>query len=467
MRHRIAKLKAKLFSRKAVKPALIVVAILVFINVCLYGYYHGRTYPRTSVNKQAIGNLTSAELKNKLKHISLLPTQLQLVVNRKTMQLSPAELGIEPSTAQMATLTDINHSWFPLFSIFSRHQLPLVVQFNDTTFNATFSRLQTTFEQGPTDAAIIQDQGNFSLKPEINGLKLDSSAVKTAVANQLSQGKSRLVLPASVVQPKQVSANLTNELQSLQAQQQTAISFSYQSKSQKLTAKDIGSWFSGSGSHYVLSDDKIKDSISRIGSSFGIRVKNIDQAVAATKAALQNRKALAFTLEALPLSRKTYSYCVATRGVDASYLPGLQAKLAAVLTDVRGWSLNGEVSFVPASSNCSFTVWLSAANQMSSFGAICDSLWSCTVSPNVIINFDRWQGASSAWNAAGGSLEDYRVMVINHETGHWLGFGHRHCGGPGQAAPVMQQQSIDLEGCRFNQWPLADELASLRIRLGL
>ncbi|MET1033315.1 MAG: DUF3152 domain-containing protein, partial [Candidatus Saccharimonadales bacterium] len=99
--------------------------------------------------------------------------------------------------------------------------------------------------------------------------------------------------------------------------------------------------------------------------------------------------------------------------------------------------------------------------------AICDSLWSCRVGPNVVINFDRWQGASSSWNANGGTLDDYRHMVINHETGHWLGFGHASCGGAGQLAPVMQQQSIDLQGCKFNPWPSTSEITTLRRTLGL
>lgn len=79
----------------------------------------------------------------------------------------------------------------------------------------------------------------------------------------------------------------------------------------------------------------------------------------------------------------------------------------------------------------------------------------------MIINEDRWLGATPAWNDAGGSLRDYRHMVINHETGHWLGFSHSYCGGPGQLAPVMQQQSISLQGCKFNPWPLTSEIADL------
>lgn len=165
--------------------------------------------------------------------------------------------------------------------------------------------------------------------------------------------------------------------------------------------------------------------------------------------------------------KKTFTYCTATKGVDVAYLPELEAKLAAAFQDSRGWSLGGDVGFVKSASNCNFTVWLSAADQMASFGAICDSMWSCAVSPNVIINFDRWRYGSDAWNATGSSLEDYRTMVVNHETGHWLGFYHPNCGGAGQPAPVMQQQSISMQGCTPNSWPLQSELAQLRKHLKL
>lgn len=161
------------------------------------------------------------------------------------------------------------------------------------------------------------------------------------------------------------------------------------------------------------------------------------------------------------LPSRAYTYCVATRGVDTSVLPELRAKLASVYSDSRGWSLGGVNTFTEVTSGCGMIVWLTAADQMPSFGSICDSTWSCTVYPNVILNFDRWRFASPAWNGGGGSLDDYRTMVINHETGHWLGFGHRFCQGAGQQAPVMQQQSINLQGCAANPWPLPYEKAAL------
>ena len=113
-----------------------------------------------------------------------------------------------------------------------------------------------------------------------------------------------------------------------------------------------------------------------------------------------------------------------------------------------------------------FTLVLSEASQVPSFyPSICSSDWSCQVGHYVIINQNRWLYASGSWNQAGGSLRDYRNMVIDHETGHWLGHGddNNDCGGAGQPAPVMQQQSIDLLGCSFNPWPLDSELWSSRL----
>ena len=82
---------------------------------------------------------------------------------------------------------------------------------------------------------------------------------------------------------------------------------------------------------------------------------------------------------------------------------------------------------------------------------------------HVVINQLRWTRASPAWNRAGRSLRGYRHMVVNHETGHWLGRGHASCHGRGRA-PVMMQQSKGTGGCRFNPWPLPREAAAVRRR---
>jgi hypothetical protein len=106
------------------------------------------------------------------------------------------------------------------------------------------------------------------------------------------------------------------------------------------------------------------------------------------------------------------------------------------------------------------TLVLSEASRVPGFSSSCSSEWSCRVGRFVIINQERWKHASPAWNAAHGALRDYRHMVVNHESGHFLGLGHAGCPGPGRPAPVMMQQSKGLGGCHFNPWPTARELAS-------
>lgn len=152
------------------------------------------------------------------------------------------------------------------------------------------------------------------------------------------------------------------------------------------------------------------------------------------------------------------TYDVQTRGNITASLSEFKTQANQTLNDARGWS-QLSINFREVSSGGQFTLVLSEASQVPTFApGACSSAYSCRVGRFVIINQDRWLGATSSWNNASGSLRDYRHMVINHEVGHWLGHGHYSCGGAGQLAPVMQQQSMDLQGCKFNPWPLKQEL---------
>jgi hypothetical protein len=157
--------------------------------------------------------------------------------------------------------------------------------------------------------------------------------------------------------------------------------------------------------------------------------------------------------------RRTVRYHVETRGRITTSLKEFRAQAQQTYEDPRGWRSAG-IRFVPVRSGGAFTLVLSQASLVPRFSSACSSQWSCRVGRFVIINQDRWKNASPAWNAAHLPLRDYRHMVVNHETGHWLGLSHATCPGPGRLAPVMQQQSKGLQGCRFNPFPTEHEIAS-------
>ncbi|MDN5274102.1 MAG: rane protein [Candidatus Saccharibacteria bacterium] len=159
---------------------------------------------------------------------------------------------------------------------------------------------------------------------------------------------------------------------------------------------------------------------------------------------------------------KVVTYDVTSKGAITANMAEFRSQANATLNDGRGWARLG-VSFQEVASGGMFTLVMSEASQMPTFSSGCGTDYSCRAGRYVVINQDRWLGATPSWNNAGGSLRDYRHMVINHETGHWLGHEHEFCGGPGQPAPVMQQQSIDLQGCTFNAWPTASEMWSTQL----
>ena len=155
---------------------------------------------------------------------------------------------------------------------------------------------------------------------------------------------------------------------------------------------------------------------------------------------------------------RVLTYRVATRGEVGAEAAGFAAAVAAVYADPRGWP-RGHRRFAQVATGGDFTVVLAQASLLPSYSRSCSALYSCRVGRDVVLNVDRWRSGARAFP---GSLAQYRQMVLNHETGHWLGLGHASCPGRGKPAPVMQQQSKGMQGCTPNAWPLDRELAAVR-----
>jgi hypothetical protein len=157
---------------------------------------------------------------------------------------------------------------------------------------------------------------------------------------------------------------------------------------------------------------------------------------------------------------RMHTYTVGTRGSVGADVDVFRATVAATYADRRGW-LRAHHGFREVRSGGDFTVVLSQARRMRDFSWICSASYSCQIGRYVVINQDRWRRGSAFFPA---DLQTYRQMVINHETGHWLGRHHAFCSEPGALAPVMQQQSKGMHGCRPNPWPLPGEIRAVSAR---
>jgi Protein of unknown function (DUF3152) len=78
---------------------------------------------------------------------------------------------------------------------------------------------------------------------------------------------------------------------------------------------------------------------------------------------------------------------------------------------------------------------------------------SCQNGNRVVLNAKRWQLGAKSY---GSDLVNYRRYLVNHEFGHYIGYGHVDCPGRGKLAPIMLQQTKGLQGCRKNPWVESD-----------
>ncbi len=152
--------------------------------------------------------------------------------------------------------------------------------------------------------------------------------------------------------------------------------------------------------------------------------------------------------------KRHYSYRVGFKGdVGNQSLDHFADVARETLNDQRGWSLGRSIRFSRTTSGTAdMNLWLATGKEIAAADPVCDEEWSCRVGKNVYVNITRWKYGTTAWSSRG--IDSYRQYIFNHEVGHWLGLGHTGCSGSGADAPVMQQQSISLGGCRTNLWPL-------------
>ncbi|WP_298991461.1 DUF3152 domain-containing protein [uncultured Pseudokineococcus sp.] len=127
-----------------------------------------------------------------------------------------------------------------------------------------------------------------------------------------------------------------------------------------------------------------------------------------------------------------------------------------VLQDPRGWGPDGwafaRTDDAAGSPAADVTVVLASPRLTDELCAPLRTggVLSCRDGERAVLTWYRWAGGAEAY---GEDREGYRRYLVSHEVGHFLGHGHEPCGGPGEPAPVMLQQTKGLDGCSPQPWP--------------
>lgn len=131
------------------------------------------------------------------------------------------------------------------------------------------------------------------------------------------------------------------------------------------------------------------------------------------------------------------------------------AFVAETLADPRGWSTAHRMVRVDGEADIRIVLATPETTDLLCAPLDTDGRLSCRNGGNVVLNAWRWEHGADAY---GDDITNYRRYLINHETGHALGYAHATCPSESNIAPVMLQQTKGLDGCKPNPWPAIVDL---------
>jgi hypothetical protein len=123
------------------------------------------------------------------------------------------------------------------------------------------------------------------------------------------------------------------------------------------------------------------------------------------------------------------------------------------LNDRRSWGAGGRMTFARTDGDDQDVRVVLASPDTSA--ALCRPLVtkgvaSCGLDGRAVLTVLRWVRTTPEFVKI---RTTYRHYLVNHEVGHLLGHSHEPCPRRGAVAPIMQQQTYGLKGCRPNAWP--------------
>lgn len=155
-------------------------------------------------------------------------------------------------------------------------------------------------------------------------------------------------------------------------------------------------------------------------------------------------------------SGKTKTFTIEAEGGLGLDLAQFATSVRAILSSDQGWEVQDKVHFVgltpeqaKAGRTADVRITLASPDLTDELCAPLNTNGevSCNRQGRAVINAKRWALGVTYCD----DLALYRTYLINHEVGHGLWHQHEFCPSPGANAPILQQQTLGLQGCKA--WP--------------
>lgn len=475
-------------------------ALIVYSCIAVFLYTSdSKTFKgNTTYSDVSVENLSIDETYAALsQHLGSTPVAIQ--VGDTTLQTTAENLGVAIDLSALEAQINEQRLRYSLFPFVYKKEFMLPLETNQDRLVTTARSVELPADKkAPVDASVDYVNKSVTILPETAGSGLDTSILSAELQKQLREGKKEitLIMALTTVQPrvtKQALSQRMNDITTILSKTYTitdgANSYAFPTTAiakslyidennqlkpnysatadmvstaiQKFTVqpvKELSYSYSSGKQPTIFQKGVIGKSVTNEAELITQLQNNVQSANDMSMTVIMADVPYAsrsFSID--DTKNKVYSYSIENWGTTSS-LAYFREKAAETLLSEKGWSRAG-ISFVEVTDQSDFTLVLSEGAEMSRrYSPACDDYYSCRVGSYVIINDSRWQNATPVWPK---DIAAYQNLVINHETGHWLGLGHYYCTEPGAPAPVMQQQSIDIRNCTYNEWPLEYEIQKL------
>lgn len=453
---------------------LVSLSVIVGGNLGIGNYYSSRVYPGVRVGNMAVGGLTFAEVRVKLRNDLPRPA-LSAMVDGRQYDLGVSTLGAV-NLADLEQRVEAEGRNIPLSVAGvagSYFAAPVATNYalSDDAVAKAVQALSNKVNRVPSNASVVVLGTNVLVLADKPGALIDTAAAGAAIRSAYGQFGTAVIKPVTLVADV-AAADYAPDVAMAQTMMGESIQITVKKAHYAPTPGQIASWlvFNGPGKGVAVDSAGVAAYVAGIPGTFDrvATVNGIVVALNARQGAVLKPSTAAKRVTANPKPASiaapgpvaSYTYCI---GGSGSSVEELASGTAATLSAAGGWTLGGKVRFIAGTTGCNVDLTLANSTVMSSFDPECEKHTSCRIHNDMAISADAWAKPPSGWV---GDTSTYHTELINQVFGQWLGFDHPSCSLVATQSPVLSTPSVIIPGCSPKWYAVPAEMQDTKVLAG-